>query len=428
MKKLFFILVFAIISVQIFAEESLNDLPCYCIKLSKYIGGNDETELLEEDVKELEKKNIYYSERKNCWAEFLVPVKPVKYDGPQEKPLPLFVAKKLGLWGYAHMGNRNDAVATSYAAREAKCYTTQMGRELYSRMQSDTALARPFFNYIYERYYGSSNKQIRVNSLADMGFTYSEIDKMEEIGYAHYKVLEYKKKHPSLSREDLIKEGFEAEKALETGEVRLEDLEKNRYYTGKLEFDSCFGIENFKQYMGTCAIASQSSCNSKIVVHVSKKGEGSLDCGETDGTLEKAICKYISDYCNLSFKPAYLWFPSVKAKVRVPCSTYLSVTERRDFDRIAIVKVVFKNNRWEFTSDTQLPDDWKMDDMIESIREQLGTDKTKKTKLELRVQMIKRKVLVGYLGEFQLASLYQIVSSNDKKLQVEQYTPSYVRW
>lgn len=428
MKKLFLILAVSFISVEMFPEESMNDLPCYCIKLAKYIGGNDETELLEEDVKELEKKNIYYSERKDCWAEFLVPVKPVKYSGPQEKSLPLFVAKKLGLWGYSHIGNRNDAIATSYAAREAKCYTTQMGKELFSKMQKDTALARPFFNYIYERYYGSANEQIRVNSLADMGFTYPEIDQMEEIGYAHYKVLDYQREHPYISREDLIKEGFEAEKALESGEIKLEEWEKNPYYKGKLTFDSCAGIEGLMHYLSECAVALQSPCNSKILVHVNRKGLGSFDCDGVDDGLVNYFCDYASKNCGLVFKPAYLFFPNVKAKVRVPCTTYINVTERRDFDRIAVVKVVFKDNKWEFAPDTQLPVDWKMGDLINSIREQLAVGKTKKTKLTLQVQMIKRKVLISYLGEYQLASIYQVVSSNDKNLQFESYSPSNVRW
>lgn len=428
MKKLFLILVIAFISAETFSEESLNDLPCYCIKLANYIEGYNETELLEEDIKILEKKNIYFSERKNCWAEFLVPVKPVKYNGPKEKPLPLFVAKKLGLWGCNHMGDRYDMIATNYAAKKAKCYTTQMGRELYAKMQNDTALARPFFNFIYEYYYGKRNEQIRVNSLADMGFTYPEIDQMEAIGYAHYKVLEYQQEHPYMSREDLIKEGFEAEKALEMGEIKIEDIEKNPYYKGKLEFDSSSGIENLKCYMSTCVIAHQSPCISKILVHVNKKGVGSVDCAGIDNDLAQYFCDYTSKNCSLVFKPAYLFFPNVKAKVRFPCSTYLNITEKREYDRIAIVKVVLKNNMWEFAPDTQLPNDWKMDDLINSIREQLGIGKTKKNKLELHVQMIKRKVLVDYIGECPLASLYQIVSADDKHLQFESYAPSNVRW
>lgn len=426
MKKYILFILVVLVSNGIFAIEPLDSLPCYCVDLVELMGGNDETELSEEDVKAFEEDNIYFSERKGCLAKFLVPVKPKKQVVPKEKPLPLFVAQKLGRWGYMNAGR--NSFAQSYMA-EAKCYTVGMGRELYAQMQNDTALARPFFNFIYEYYYGRRNEQIRVYSLHnDMGFTYPEIDQMEEIGYAHYKVLEYQREHPYISREDLIKEGFEAEKALESGEIKLEEWEKNPYYKGKLTFDSCAGIEGLMHYLSECAVALQSPCHSKILVHVNRKGLGSFDCDEVDDGLVNYFCDYASKNCGLVFKPAYLFFPNIKAKVRVPCTTYIYVTERRDFDRIAIVKVVFKDNKWEFAPDTQLPVDWKMGDLINSIREQLAVGKTKKTKLTLQVQMIKRKVLISYLGEYQLASIYQVVSSNDKNLQFESYSPSNVRW
>ena len=213
MKKFLFIFVTAFMSVEIFANESLDSLPCYCVDLVELMGGNNETELSEEDVKALEKDNIYFSERKDCLAKFLVPVKPKKNSsGPKEKSLPLFVAQKLGRWGYMNAGR--NSFAQTYMAM-AKCYTVGMGRELYKAMQNDTALARPFFNALYERYYGRRNEEIRVNSLHDMGFTYPEIDQMEEIGYAHYRVLEYAQKNPSLPREELIREGCEREKAMD---------------------------------------------------------------------------------------------------------------------------------------------------------------------------------------------------------------------
>lgn len=427
MKKLALLLFVSFISLEVFAEESLDSLPCYCVKLSDYVGGNGETELLEEDIMTLERKNVYYSNRKGCWAEFLVPVKPINQPKrPHEKPLPMYVAQKLGIWGYNHMGY--NSAARSYAARTAHCYTTRMGKELYTKMQNDTALARPFFNYIYEYYYGSRNEQIRVNSLVDMGFTYQEIDQMEEIGYAHYKVLEYEKKHPSLSREDLIKEGFAAERALETQEIKKEDIEKNPYYTEKLRFDSVSGIEKLKQYFSMCTVASISPCKSKILVHVDKKGVANLDCNEEVDALTLHFCDYVSKNCELKYKPAFLVFPSINTKVRVPCTTDINITERRDFDRIAVVQVVFKNNQWDFVPDTQLSGEWNLDDMINSIRIQLNNGMTKRKKLTLHVQLVRRKMLADHFGECQLGSLYQIVSSNDKKLQFEQYDPSYIRW
>ena len=427
MKRISLLYLAAFFSFEVIANESLDSLPCYCVNLVEIMGGNAETELSEEDIKALEEDNIYFSDRKGCLAKFLVPVKPINQPKrPNEKPLPMYVAQKLGLWGYNHMGY--NSVATSYAAGAAHCYTTRMGRELYAKMQNDTALARPFFNYIYEYYYGSRNAQIRVNSLADMGFTYAEIDQMEEIGYVHYKVLEYERKHPSLSRKDLIKEGFEAERALETQEIKIEELDQNPYYTEKLGFDSLSGIEHLRQYFSECTVASISPCKSKILVHVDKKGRASMDCNEVDDALAKHLCDYISKNCELKYKPAYLVFPSIEAKVRVPCTSYINIIERRDFDRIAVVQVVFKNNQWDFVPDTQLSGEWNLDDMINSIRMQLSNDKTKKKKLTLHVQLIRRKMLVDHLGECQLGSLYQIVSSNDKKLQFEQYNPSYIRW
>lgn len=423
MKKFVLSFLIVIFSIEIFAIEFLDSLPCYCINLAKFVG-NDETELLAEEIKALEDKNVYYSERKGCWAEFLVPVKPANEPfRPHEKPLPMFVANKLAVWGYRHVYD----AAQSYMAR-AKCYTIAMGKELFSAMRNDTALARPFFNYIYERYYGNQNKTIREHVLVDMGFTYPEIDLMEEIGYAHYKVVEDEMEHPTLSREELIKEGFEAEKALETKEIKMEDLEKNPYYTGKLEFESWSDMDNWKQHLSTCTTATSSPCRAKLLVHVDKKGVASLECQEDNNNFVKCFCDYLSQNGVLKYKPAYLLFPSVRAKVRVPCTTYINIIEQRDFDRIAVVKVVFKNKKWELAPDTQLPSDWKKDDTLDAIRTQLGVGKTKKTKLTLNVQLIKRQMLIGHFGKCPIASLYQIVSSNDKKLQFEKYEPSHIMW
>ena len=157
MKKNFSLLLLAaFISFDIFAEESLDSLPCYCVDLVELMGGNNETELSEEDVKALEKDNIYFSERKDCLAKFLVPVKPKKnVSGPKEKPLPLFVGKKIGTWGYY---SSRDSRAMGIAFGAANCTTIQMARELYAAMQFDPELARPIFNYIYESYYGNRNE------------------------------------------------------------------------------------------------------------------------------------------------------------------------------------------------------------------------------------------------------------------------------
>ena len=87
MKKLSVLLFAATISYDTFAVESLDSLPCYCVDLVELMGGNNETELSEEDVKALEKDNIYFSERKDCLAKFLVPVKPKKIPLVQRKNL-----------------------------------------------------------------------------------------------------------------------------------------------------------------------------------------------------------------------------------------------------------------------------------------------------------------------------------------------------
>lgn len=195
-----------------------------------------------------------------------------------------------------------------------------------------------------------------------------------------------------------------------------------------MEFDTLSGIEHLKQYFNTCTVASISPSRSKILFHVDKKGRASLDCNEVDDTLTMRLCDYVSKNCELKYKPAYLVFPSIEAKVRVPCTSYINIIERRYLDRIAVVQVVFKNNQWDFVPDTQLSGEWNLDDMINSIRIQLSNGKTKKKKLTLHVQMIRRTMFVDHLGECQLGSLYHIVSSNDKKLQFEQYDPSYIRW
>ena len=56
MKKLSVLLLAATISYDTFAVESLDSLPCYCVNLVEIMGGNDETELSEEDIEALEEE------------------------------------------------------------------------------------------------------------------------------------------------------------------------------------------------------------------------------------------------------------------------------------------------------------------------------------------------------------------------------------
>ena len=447
MKKLSVLLLAATISYDTFAVESLDSLPCYCVNLVEIMGGNDETELSEEDIEALEEDNIFFSERKDCLAKFLVPVKPKKNSsGPKEKSLPLFVAQKLGRWGYMNAGR--NSFAQTYMAM-AKCYTVGMGRELYKAMQNDTALARPFFNALYERYYGRRNEEIRVNSLHDMGFTYPEIDQMEEIGYAHYRVLEYAQKNPSLPREELIREGFEAEKAIDGYEYPEEELEKyyldNRdaaarhrdmvasekeinddpYYRGRLKLKRWKIEDEWSEEFRSCQVADIKPCNFPIIVHIDKNGKGRLECAEDAPALAKYFCDYASKNGSPYFHPVRLEFRKIKESTNVNVKSAINVIEQRIFEETAEVKIAYKGGQWELVKS---PDNWDKIPLLNYIRSLQLENKTKKSKLTLTVQIIKRKMGVGYLGSCKLAPIYLITSSSDKNLQFVVYENSRVRW
>ena len=445
MKKIFLFIVTAFFSLEIIASIPLDSLPCYCVDLVEIMGGNDETELSEEDVKALERDNIYFSDRKDCLAKFLVPVNPQKKSGPKEKPLPLFVAQKLGRWGYMNAGR--NSFAQTYLAK-ANIISVSAGKELYKAMQSDTALARPMFNALYECYYGSRNEPIRVNSLHDMGFTYPEIDQMEEIGYAHYRVLEYARKNPSISREELIKEGFEAEKAFDGHEYSDEELkdylkeqdaanrvndmyasEKEKesypYYRGKLKLKS-WGIKNeWEKEFRSCQVADLQPCHSSIVVHIDKKGKGRLECTEDAPALVQYFYSYASQHESPSFVPVKLQFAKIKESVDVNFKGKINIVERRIFETTAEVKIAFKGGQWELVKS---PDNWDKIPLLNYVRSLNLQDRTKKTKLTLSMQIIHRFINVGYLGTCELAPIYQIVSTNDKNLQFDTYENSKVRW
>ena len=446
MKKFLFIFVTAFISVEIFANESLDSLPCYCVDLVELMGGNNETELSEEDVKALEKDNIYFSERKDCLAQFLVPVKQGKKAGPKEKPLPFFVARKLGIWGYNNVGR--ETMAKSYLMK-TKCYTVQMGRELYAQMQNDTALARPFFNFIYERYYGKRNEEARYFALEELGFTVPEIDQMEEIGYAHYRVLEYAQKNPSLPREELIREGFEAEKAIDGYEYPEEELKKyyldNRdadaryrdmvasekeinddpYYRGTLKLKTWKIKDEWSEEFRSCQVADIKPCNFPIIVHIDKNGKGRLECTEDAPALAKYFCDYASKNGSPYFHPVRLEFRKIKVSTNVNVKSAINVTEQRIFEETAEVKIAYKGGQWELVKS---PDNWDKIPLQNYIRSLQLENKTKKSKLTLTVQIIKRKMGVECLGSCKLAPIYLITSSSDKNLQFVVYENSRVMW
>jgi hypothetical protein len=410
------------------------------------MGGNDETELSEEDVKALEEDNIYFSERKGCLAKFLVPVKPKKQVVPKEKPLPLFVAQKLGRWGYMYAGR--NSFAQSYMAK-AKCYTVGMGRELYAQMQNDTALARPFFNFIYEYYYGRRNERIRYHALEELGFTVPEIDQMEEIGYAHYRVLEYAQNNPSLPREELIREGFEAEKAIDGYEYPEEELKKyyldNRdaaaryrdmvasekeinddpYYRGILKLKTWKIEDEWSEEFCSCQVADIKPCNFPIIVHIDKNGKGRLECTEDAPALAKYFCDYASNNGSPYFHPVILEFRKIKESTNVNVKSAINVIEQRIFEETAEVKIAYKGGQWELVKS---PDNWDKIPLLNYVRSMQLENKTKKSKLTLTGQIIRRYINVGYLGACELAPIYQFVSSNDKNLQFDTYEESRVRW
>lgn len=446
MKKILLFFVAALFSLESIANNLLDSLPCYCVDLVELMGGNDETELTEDDVKALEKDNIYFSERKNCLAKFLVPVKQgKKASGPKEKPLPLFVARKLGIWGYNNVGR--ETIAKSYLMK-TKCYTIQMGRELYAQMQNDTALARPFFNFIYERYYGNRNEEARYFALRELGFTIPEIDQMEEIGYTHYRVLEYAQKNPSVSREELIKEGFEAEKAFDGHEYSDEELkdylkdqdaanrvsdmyasEKEKesypYYRGKLKLKSWSIKKEWEKEFRSCQVADLQPCYSSLVVHIDKKGKGRLECTEDAPALVKYFFSYASQHESPSFAPVKLQFAKIKESVDVNFKGKINIVERRIFDGTGEVKIAYKDGQWELVKS---PENWDKIPLLNYVRSLQLENKTKKSKLTLTGQIIRRYIGVGYLGDCELAPIYQFVSSNDKNLQFDMYEESRVMW
>lgn len=445
MKKILLFFVAALFSLESIANNLLDSLPCYCVDLVELMGGNNETELSEEDVRALEKDNIYFSERKDCLAKFLVPVKQGKKSGPKEKPLPFFVAKKLGIWGYNNVGR--ETMAKSYLMK-TKCYTVQMGRELYAQMQNDTALARPFFNFIYERYYGKRNEEARYFALEELGFTVPEIDQMEEIGYAHYRVLEYARKNPSIPREELIKEGFEAEKAFDGHEYSDEELkdylkdqdaanrvsdmyasEKEKesypYYRGKLKLKSWSIKKEWEKEFRSCQVADLQPCYSSLVVHIDKKGKGRLECTEDAPALVKYFFSYASQHESPSFAPVKLQFAKIKESVDVNFKGKINIVERRIFDGTGEVKIAYKDGQWELVKS---PENWDKIPLLNYVRSLQLENKTKKSKLTLTGQIIRRYIGVGYLGDCELAPIYQFVSSNDKNLQFDMYEESRVMW
>ena len=444
MKKFLFIFVTAFISVEIFANESLDSLPCYCVDLVELMGGNNETELSEEDVKALEKDNIYFSERKDCLAKFLVPVKQgKKAAGPKEKPLPLFVGQKIGTWGYY---SSRDSRAMGIASVAANCTTVQMARELYAAMQYNPELARPIINYIYESYY---NEESRYFALKHIGFTVSEIDQMEEIGYAHYRVLKYANENPPLTREELIKEGFEAERAFDGYEYSEEELKKyyldnrdaaarNRdmvasekeinddpYYRGRLKLKTWKIKDEWSEEFRSCQVADIKPCNFPIIVHIDKNGKGRLECTEDAPALAKYFCDYASKNGSPYFHPVRLEFRKIKESTNVNVKSAINVIEQRIFEETAEVKIAYKGGQWELVKS---PDNWDKIPLQNYIRSLQLENKTKKSKLTLTVQIIKRKMGVGYLGSCKLAPIYLITSSSDKNLQFVVYENSRVRW
>lgn len=333
MKKLPLLLLAAVVSFEVFAKESLDSLPCYCIDLIELMGGNDETELSEEDVKALEKDNIYYSERKDCLAKFLVPVK--------------------------------------------------QGKKT------------------------SSSKEY--------------------------------------TREELIKEGFEAEKAFEGYEypeqelkdyylnnqdaaTRMRDMVASEkeindapYYRGRLKLKTWKIKDEWTEEFRSCQVADIKPCNFPITVHIDKNGKGRLECTEDAPALAKYFCKYASKKGSPCFYPVKLEFRKIKESTNVNVKGTINVREQRIFEETAEVKIAHKDGQWKLVKS---PDNWDKIPLQNYIRSLQLENKTKKSKLTLNVQIIKRYMEVGYLGTCQLAPIYQITSANDKKLQFETYDES----
>ena len=323
-----------------------------------------------------------------------------------------------------------------------------MVRELYAQMQNDTALARPFFNFIYERYYGKRNEEARYFALVELGFTVPEIDQMEEIGYAHYRVLEYARKNPSIPREELIKEGFEAEKAFDGHEYSDEELkdylkdqdaanrvsdmyasEKEKesypYYRGKLKLKSWSIKKEWEKEFRSCQVADLQPCYSSLVVHIDKKGKGRLECTEDAPALVKYFFSYASQHESPSFAPVKLQFAKIKESVDVNFKGKINIVERRIFDGTGEVKIAYKDGQWELVKS---PENWDKIPLLNYVRSLQLENKTRKSKLTLTGQIIRRYIGVGYLGDCELAPIYQFVSSNDKNLQFDMYEESRVMW
>jgi hypothetical protein len=316
-------------------------------------------------------------------------------------------------------------------------------------MQNDTALARPFFNFIYEYYYGRRNERIRYHALEELGFTVPEIDQMEEIGYAHYRVLEYAQNNPSLPREELIREGFEAEKAIDGYEYPEEELKKyyldNRdaaaryrdmvasekeinddpYYRGILKLKTWKIKDEWSEEFRSCQVADIKPCYFPIIVHIDKNGTGRLECTEDAPALAKYFCDYASNNGSPYFHPVRLEFRKIKESTNVNVKSAINVKELRIFEETAEVKIAYKGGQWELVKS---PDNWDKIPLLNYVRSMQLENKTKKSKLTLTGQIIRRYINVGYLGACELAPIYQFVSSNDKNLQFDTYEESRVRW
>lgn len=89
------------------------------------------------------------------------------------------------------------------------------------------------------------------------------------------------------------------------------------------------------------------------------------------------------------------------------------------------MKIAYKDGQWELVKS---PENWDKIPLLNYVRSMQLENKTKKSKLTLTGQIIRRYINVGYLGACELAPIYQFVSSNDKNLQFDTYEESRVRW
>ena len=118
-------------------------------------------------------------------------------------------------------------------------------------------------------------------------------------------------------------------------------------------------------------------------------------------------------------------FRKIKESTNVNVKSAINVIEQRIFEETAEVKIAYKGGQWELVKS---PDNWDKIPLLNYIRSLQLENKTKKSKLTLTVQIIKRKMGVGYLGSCKLAPIYLITSSSDKNLQFVVYENSRVRW